>query len=100
MSFIISSKDDCEYVPRNIRTLYIDCLIDLSRCIEYIGSDIEEIIVLNKSNDNTCYKTLDFRRFHKLRKIILGDVIVYFMLCNQETIDDGYIQYTNRFRMK
>lgn len=93
MSFILSTDNDHQYIPLNISTLYIDCLIDISWCLEYIGSDIEEIIVLNQSNDNTRYESLDFRRFHKLKKIILGDVMVDYLLCN-EKIQTGEIQYT------
>lgn len=93
MSFILSTDNDRQYIPLNISTLYIDCLIDISWCLEYIGSDIEEIIVLNQSNDNTRYESLDFRRFHKLKKIILGDVMVDYLLCN-EKIQTGEIQYT------
>lgn len=93
MSFILSTDNDREHIPLNISTLYIDCLIDISWCLEYIGSDIEEIIVLNQSNDNTRYESLDFRRFHKLKKIILGDVMVDYLLCN-EKIQTGEIQYT------
>lgn len=93
MSFILSTEYDREYIPLNISTLYINCLIDISWCLEYIGSDIEEIIVLNQSNDNTRYKTLDFHRFHRLKKIILGDVMVEYLLCNEIT-QTGEIQYT------
>lgn len=94
MLFIISSEDDCAYIPMNISTLYIDCMIDLSWCLEYVASDIEEIIILNQSNDNTRYETLDFRRFYKLKKIILGNVMVENLLYNKTT-QNGEIQYVN-----
>jgi hypothetical protein len=91
MSFSLSFESDREQIPVNISTLYINCLIDISWCLEYIGSNIEEIIVLNRSNDNTRYDTLDFRRFHKLKKLILGDVMVKHLQCNEAT---EKIQYT------
>lgn len=93
LPYIIHYNNDIHEIPDDITTVIVNCLIDLTEVLKYCPQRMEKFIVVNYTNDNTRYETMDFNRFASLEVISLGDVLVNNLYINHTHHKDVHMEH-------